>query len=161
MKYVKRFSSKSSNLGCVFEICLLRWVKIFYLDQHLAGHEISSGPDSDPNKATVQRNRSLKTSKIEKAKGKSPPHFEPQIIFSSNNEVHRLWGWIKHTVFVELRTVRREGDNSEIENTNETVDSARSSFSQALKGTLRNNKLLNSGQGQQCSFVFVPLFPCN
>ncbi|KAH7845339.1 hypothetical protein Vadar_000848 [Vaccinium darrowii] len=67
------------------------------ISQHLAGHEISSGPDSDPNKATVQRNRSLKTSKIEKAK------------------------------------VRREGGNSEIENTNETVDSARSSFSQALK----------------------------
>lgn len=51
----------------------LQSVKIYDLDQHLAGHvprDISSGPDSDPNKNTVQRNRSLTASKIDKAKGK-------------------------------------------------------------------------------------------
>lgn len=49
-------------------------LKSVILDQHLAGHgprEISSGPDSDPNKNTVQRNRSfIKTSKTDRAKGK-------------------------------------------------------------------------------------------
>ncbi|XP_058224668.1 uncharacterized protein LOC131333884 isoform X1 [Rhododendron vialii] len=72
------------------------------LSQHLAGHaprDISSGPDSDPNKNTVQRNRSLKTSKIDKGKGK----------------------------------VRREENNSGTEDVNDNLDSARSSFSQALK----------------------------
>lgn len=65
---------KEKNLGLyIWNFVNYKALKSMDLDQHLAGHaprDISSGPDSDPNKNTVQRNRSLKASKIDKAKGK-------------------------------------------------------------------------------------------
>ncbi|XAR61897.1 hypothetical protein NMG60_11016443 [Bertholletia excelsa] len=69
------------------------------VSKHLAGHdlrEISSGPDSDPNKSTVHRNSRI-NGKVEKAKA------------------------------------YKEDNDAEVGDKNETLDSARSSFSQALK----------------------------
>jgi len=61
----------ASNLLLKSEIRPLRRIKIFDLNQHLAGHdfhETLSGPDPDPNYSTVNKS-SQHSRKVEKGKG--------------------------------------------------------------------------------------------